>query len=67
MRTTTEIEVRMKAIKERFAVVYRDDVQDSIYLYQRYRELWWVLHPDVDDWEEVVKRVNVELGLTVES
>ena len=63
MRTRQEIEYVMSKLKNRFATTYGKDDEASIRIYVRYRELYWVLHPEIDDDTSLAHAVNSDLQL----
>ena len=63
MRTKEEIEYAMSKLKTLFAQLYSTDSEASIRVYVRYRELYWVLHPGIDDDTSLAHAVNSDLQL----
>lgn len=63
MRTKEEIEHVMSELKTLFAQLYSTDSEASIRVYVRYRELFWVLHPEINDNVALVSAVNAALEI----
>lgn len=63
MRTKEEIEYLMSKLKTLFAQLYSTDSEASIRVYVRYRELYWVLHPEISDDVALAHAVNSDLQL----
>ena len=63
MRTKEEIENLMSKLKTLFAQLYSTDSEASIRVYGCYRELYWVLHPEINDDVALAHAVNKALEL----
>lgn len=64
MRSRLEIETELEMYRRRFSEVDASvDPETSVRLYVIYRGLYWVLHPEIKEWDTLIKQVNMNLGL----